>query len=188
MADVQGTDTAIWLDGLDQPIFEDTFQVRTRSRSRADRQGANFMDRLPERPDANGQRYHDSSVDTSDEPTRYPWADMLARLDAVAGPYAMCEYLNERMPSQHISRTIAAYAERIAAGAQSPARQDTCNRVRRLLDTILTPSDLPLRQRLRPDGGHPHWPRSVRRRRRHDDAQVDCRRHLCRASDALPPC
>ncbi|GAA5999694.1 cupin domain-containing protein [Rhodotorula paludigena] len=113
----EGTTPAIWLDGLDQPLFEGNFPI-------------NFQTRLMQHPDGEGKRYHDSTVKSGAEaPRQYKWADMKKRLDAAPGASIRLEYLNPSMVDQHVSRTIAAYALRVDANSRAKTRHDTCNNI-----------------------------------------------------------
>lgn len=58
---------------------------------------------------------------------KFSWAKMQARLDAIDGDHARHEYL---LPSgESVSRTIGAYASRIAAGKASAPVQETAGNI-----------------------------------------------------------
>jgi len=103
----EGTQGMIWLDGLDLPIFQ---LIPT-----------NFAQPYSE------ERYP-SEPATAASHLRYPWAEMQAKLDAHAGPFAEERYTH-RHDGGAISKTLGAAAERLAAGARSPRRRETASSV-----------------------------------------------------------
>ncbi|KAJ6563607.1 RmlC-like cupin domain-containing protein [Mycena vulgaris] len=113
----EGTDPIVWLDGLDLPMFEGSFPI-------------NFQIRLQDHPDFAGQRFSESTlVSGRDAPRQYKWTEMKKNLDAEAGSYARLEYINPEFPDGHISRTMAAFAERLDPGPRSALRQETANTI-----------------------------------------------------------
>lgn len=125
----EGDQPLIWLDGLDMPMFAGSFPV-------------NFQTRMMDHPDFKGQRYHESSV-TKDSPIHFRWSTMKANLakDASA-PYTRLEYINPAFQDGHVSRTVAAYAERLLPGKSSVVRQETANNIYHVVEgsgeTIIT--------------------------------------------------
>ena len=103
----EGTQGMIWLDGLDLPLFQ---WLPT-----------NFA-----------QPYHEdrypSEPSTTDSHLKYPWAEMQAKLDAHAGPFAEERYAHRRTGG-HISKTLGAVVERLAAGTTAPKRRETSSSV-----------------------------------------------------------
>jgi gentisate 1,2-dioxygenase len=90
----------------------------------------NFQIRMMEHPAHGGARFSDSKYVTGDDaPAQFKWSVMRANLVAKDAPHARLEYINPAMADGHASRTLAAYAERLLAGASSPRRQETCNNI-----------------------------------------------------------
>ena len=96
----------IWLDGLDLPVFEALPAMFTE------------FYHLPR---------HDAALPAQASDLHYPWADMKARLDAVAGPHALLRY--RRANGAEIGAIMGAAAERIDAGTSSPAVCETIGSV-----------------------------------------------------------
>lgn len=94
----EGKQGMIWLDGLDLPLSQ---WLPT-----------NFAE--PYREDR-----HPSEPATSDSHLKYSCSGMQAKLDAHVGPFAEERYAL-RHTGGHISKTLGAAAERLAAGATSP--------------------------------------------------------------------
>lgn len=106
----EGTKNVIWLDGLNIPFFKLV--------------PIDFTEHYEEEF---GAFTHPSKPVTDEDcaDMKFPWSKMQARLDTVQGPYARVEYL---LPDgKPVNAIIGAYAERIAAGSTSPARQETAN-------------------------------------------------------------
>ncbi|MBV9439355.1 MAG: cupin domain-containing protein [Candidatus Eremiobacteraeota bacterium] len=99
----EGESPMVWLDGLDLPVYQ-FFP-------------ANFA-----QPYAEPQ--YPSRPASEDSHLKYPWAPVQRLLDAAPGPFAMYDYADRR-DGRSISRVIGAGAERIAGGAQAPARRET---------------------------------------------------------------
>lgn len=99
----EGDGPMVWLDGLDLPVYK---FLRN-----------NFAENYSQ------PRY--PSVLTHESPFKYPWKPVAEALDAQGGEYALYKY---RLPNgEHLSRTISAQAERVAAGAASPPSRETCS-------------------------------------------------------------
>lgn len=97
----EGDEPVIWLDGLDLPIFN---LLRV-----------NFANQYPE------ARYPSTVSETCD--WQFPWGPVEKALIAQSGSYARFFYRGKDTP--HLSHTLTAQAERIAAGTTSPASRET---------------------------------------------------------------
>ena len=95
-----GSQPIIWLDGLDLPLWQ--------------YMPINFVD-----------QYSESRYPSSPSPgsaLRIPWAAVEQDLDSETGPYAIYQYRS--VDGSHLSRTISAQAERVAAGHTTTVSQE----------------------------------------------------------------
>ena len=99
----ESNEQMIWLDGLDLPLLH--------------MMPVNFAKPYHE-------RQYPSTPAAGVSRLRYPWPEMQARLDAMAGPLAECEY-RHRATGASISATIGANAMRIEATATSGRVRET---------------------------------------------------------------
>lgn len=108
----EGDGAMIWLDGLDLPVFRFL--------------PVNFSENYSE------SRYPSNPVSNSS--AKFPWVTVEEKLNAncEASPYARYDY--RQLDGQHLSRTISAQAERIAAGSTTAKSQETCSFVYHVYD------------------------------------------------------
>ncbi|PLB35002.1 cupin domain-containing protein [Aspergillus candidus] len=100
----EGTDPMVWLDGLDLPLYRFL--------------PINFAENFTE------SRY--PSKLTSESKLKIPWSTVAASLNAdLSTFYAKYEYRLE--DGSHLSRTLSAQAERVAAGSTTPKSRETCS-------------------------------------------------------------
>ena len=107
-----GSGPMIWLDGLDLPAFVH-FPVH-------------FVEHYQH------SRYPSKDVDTSSSPIVFPWAKMKAALDAEESGWVMKRYL--RADGSEVSKTLGGCAERLMAGKNSPAIQETASSVYHVIE------------------------------------------------------
>ncbi|EXJ93757.1 hypothetical protein A1O1_02150 [Capronia coronata CBS 617.96] len=108
----EGTKNVIWLDGLNIPFYKHL--------------PVDFTEHYEEEF---GSFTHESKPvpDSLCQEMKFPWSAMQAKLDGPGGTYAFAEYL---LPDgKPVNTIIGAFAERIAAGAHGPARQETPSNV-----------------------------------------------------------
>ena len=101
----EGTEPVIWLDGLDLPLWQFL--------------PINILDQYAE------PRYPSSPVESSE--FRFPWAAVQEDLDAQQGPHATYHYRSK--DGGHLSKTISAQAERVAASSTSPTSREVLSYV-----------------------------------------------------------
>ncbi|KAJ5811770.1 C6 transcription factor [Penicillium riverlandense] len=99
----EGNKPIIWLDGLDLPLFRNV--------------PVNFAENYTE------PRYPSQPVSISSQ--SFPWHAVQKALDFGTGPYALYHY--HRIEGRHLSASISAQAERVAAGHTTNATRDTCS-------------------------------------------------------------
>lgn len=104
-----GNGPMIWLDGLDLPQFQH-FPVH-------------FVEHFAE------PRY---PAEDGESNLVWPWKEMKARLDAVAGPWARRDYRKDNGDS--VSRVIGTSAERVFG--QAPQRQETASSVYHVIEGV----------------------------------------------------
>lgn len=110
----------IWLDGLDLPLYRYL--------------PVNFAEPYADK------RYPSTPVKESR--LRFPWASVQKQLDSIEGDYAIYHYRHE--DGSHLSKTLSAQAERIAAGTVSKRKRETTSFVYHVYEgkgysTILLP-------------------------------------------------
>lgn len=118
----EGTEPVIWLDGLDLPLWQFL--------------PINILDQYTE------SRYPSSPVEES--AFRFPWAAVQEDLDAQQGAHAIHHYRSK--DGGHLSKTISAQAERIAADSTSPTSREVLSYVYHVYEgqgfsTIKSPGD-----------------------------------------------
>ncbi|KIV90284.1 hypothetical protein PV10_07603 [Exophiala mesophila] len=102
-----GSGPMIWLDGLDLPNFRH-FPVH-------------FVEHYQD------PRYPAADVDSNQSPIVFPWSKMQAKLDAIPGDWAQEDYLKK--DGRPVSKILGGAAERLNAGATSPAVRETASSV-----------------------------------------------------------
>ena len=101
----EGSEPMIWLDGLDLPVYRFL--------------PVNFAENYAE------SRYPSEPV--SESKLRIPWSGVVEKLDANKRTESYSRYQYRMLDGSHLSRTISAQAERVAAGTTSPKSQETCS-------------------------------------------------------------
>ena len=97
----------IWLDGLDVPLYQWLPVHFTRFFS---------------------SEQYPSERSSGASPLVYPWAEMLAELDADPAPFVASAY-RHRETGGPVSRTMGAQAERLSATHESPQRRETASSI-----------------------------------------------------------
>lgn len=102
----EGDGPMVWLDGLDLPVYRFL--------------PINFAENYAD------QRYP-SELALEYNPIKIPWSKVAASLDATVStaPYARYDY--GFGDEEHLSRTISAQAERVAAGSNTAKSRETCS-------------------------------------------------------------
>lgn len=96
----EGSEPIIWLDGLDLPLWQFL--------------PINFMQQY------SAARY--PSTPSPQSPLRFPWSAVAQKLDS--DPSSHSVYIYRHQDGSHLSKTISAQAERIAAGFTTPESKE----------------------------------------------------------------
>jgi len=107
----EGDGPMIWLDGLDLPLLH-AIPVNFSNPYKAEQ--------------------YPSTAAPSDSALRYAWPAMRGTLDAAPGDFAHAVY--RASDGRHVSRTLGAAAERVAAKASAPQRRETASSVYHVLE------------------------------------------------------
>ncbi|CAG9988600.1 unnamed protein product [Clonostachys byssicola] len=102
-----GSGPMIWLDGLDLPNFRH-FPVH-------------FVEHFDQ------PRYPAVDVNSDDSPIVFPWVNMQQQLDSAEGSWVTKPYL--KADGREVSKILGGSAERLNAGARSPAIRETASSV-----------------------------------------------------------